>query len=159
MSGGEEEGYDMWDEEDNFFYDILCLPDGQKTLLKVRSLVGLLPLCAATVFPPDIEGRFPELLSRVRAFLGERPDLAMNMTRKNEAGTFLLSIMDETKLRHVLARMLDENEFLSPYGIRSISRYQRMCGPCLRFRTSTRSICRLRWISLRKHKTLGGSKG
>ena len=123
MSGGEEEGYDMWDEEDNFFYDILCLPDGQKTLLKVRSLVGLLPLCAATVFPPDIEGRFPELLSRVRAFLGERPDLAMNMTRKNEAGTFLLSIMDETKLRHVLARMLDENEFLSPYGIRSISRY------------------------------------
>jgi len=123
MSGGEEEGYDMWDQEDNFFYDILCLPDGQKTLLKVRSLVGLLPLCAATVFPPDIEGRFPELLRRVRAFLSERPDLATNMTRKNEAGTFLLSIMDETKLRHVLARMLDEDEFLSPYGIRSISRF------------------------------------
>jgi len=123
MAGGEEAGYDMWDNEDHFFYDILCLPDGQTTLLKIRSLVGLLPLCAATVFPPDMEERYPEMLKRVRTFLTEQPELAVNMTRKNEAGTFLLSVMDESKLRYVLAKMLDENEFLSPYGIRSISRY------------------------------------
>jgi hypothetical protein len=123
MTGGEETGHDMWDNEDQFFYDVLCLPDGHTTLLKIRSLVGLLPLCAATVFAPDIEERYPQLVKRVRNFLTDHPELMVNMTRKNEAGTFLLSIMDETRLRHVLKKMLDENEFLSPYGIRSISRY------------------------------------
>jgi len=123
MTGSEGNGYKMWDDEDHFYYDVLCLPDGQTSLLKIRSMVGLLPLCAATVFPPNVEERFPELLKRVRNFLAEHPDLAEGMTRKNAAGTFLSSIMDENKLRHVLNRMLDENEFLSPYGIRSISRY------------------------------------
>ena len=120
---GEGSGLQMWDEEDHFFYDVLCFPDGHATLLKIRSLVGLLPLCAASAFPPDLEERFPELLKRVRTFLADHPDLAVNMTAKNESGTFLLSIMDEKKLRYVLEKLLDENEFLSPYGIRSISRY------------------------------------
>lgn len=123
MSGGAESGYKMWDEEDKFFYDVLCLPNGQTTLLKIRSLVGLLPLCAATVFPPVIEERYPELLRRVRGFLADHPELAENMAPKNAAGAFMLSIMDEKKLRAVLEKMLDEKEFLSPYGIRSISRY------------------------------------
>jgi len=123
MSGNEENGFNMWDEQDHFYYDILCLPNGEKTLLKIRSMVGLLPLCAATVFPPDNEEKFAELLKRVRSFLADHPELAEGMTRKNAAGTFLLSIMDEKKLRYVLEKMLDENEFLSPYGIRSISRY------------------------------------
>jgi hypothetical protein len=123
MAGGEEGTYKMWDEEEKFFFDMLCLPNGQTTLLKIRSLVGLLPLCAATVFPPDIEERYPELLKRVRNFLVEHPNLTVNMTPKNASGAFMLSIMDERKLRSVLQKMLDENEFLSRYGIRSISRY------------------------------------
>ena len=118
-------GFKMWDDNDKFFYDVLCLPNGETCPLKVRSLVGLLPLCAASVFPPSLEQRYPELLRRVRTFLGEQKELAVNMTAKNANGAFLLSIMDESKLRSVLKVMLDENEFLSPYGIRSISRYHR----------------------------------
>jgi len=123
MAGGELTKHKMWDEEDHFFYDVLCLPNGETSLLKVRSLVGLLPLCAASVFPPSLEQRYPELLRRVRTFLTDQSELAVNMTPKNANGAFLLSIMDESKLRHVLNVMLDEKEFLSPYGIRSISRY------------------------------------
>ena len=123
MLGNGENGLKMWDDEDHFFYDMLCLPDGRTFPMKIRSMVGLLPLCAATVFAPDHEERFPELLKRVRNFLNEHPELAVDMTRKNAAGAFLLSIMDERKLRFVLEKMLDENEFLSPYGIRSVSRY------------------------------------
>ncbi len=123
MSGNGDGTHNMWDKEDQFFYDVLCLPDGQTTLLKVRSLVGILPLCAATVFPPDLGERYPEMARRVLTFLGDHSQLTEGMTRRNEAGTILLSIMDETKLRAVLRRMLDETEFLSPYGIRSISRY------------------------------------
>jgi hypothetical protein len=123
MSGSTDNGYNMWDEEDHFFYDVLCLPNGQTTLLKIHSLVGILPLCAATVIPPIIEQRYPELLRRVRGFLAEHPELAEGMSPKNEAGAFMLSIMDEKKLRYVLEKMLDEKEFLSPYGIRSISRH------------------------------------
>jgi hypothetical protein len=123
MSGNGDEGHNMWDNEDQFFYDLLCLPNGQTTLLKVRSLVGILPLCAATVFPPDLAERYPELARRVLTFLADQSQLTEGMTRRNEVGTVLLSIMDETKLRSVLRRMLDENEFLSPYGVRSISRY------------------------------------
>ena len=125
MAGGEGYRHKMWDDNDKFFYDVLCLPDGETIPLKVRSLVGLLPLCAASVFPPSLEQRYPELLKRVRTFLSEQKELAVNMTPKNANGAFLLSIMDESKLRDVLKVMLDENEFLSPYGIRSISRYHR----------------------------------
>ncbi|HEV8507196.1 MAG TPA: glucosidase [Chitinophagaceae bacterium] len=123
MSGNGDGTHNMWDKEDQFFYDVLCLPGGQTTLLKVRSLVGILPLCAATVFPPDLAQRYPEMARRVLTFLGDHSQLTEGMTRRNEAGTVLLSIMDETKLRSVLRRVLDESEFLSPYGIRSISRY------------------------------------
>ena len=125
MAGGEDSGYKMWNEEDHFFYDLLCLPNGETVPLKVRSLVGLLPLCAATVFPPSLEEKYPEMLKRIRTFLAEQKELAVNMTPKNSNGAFLLSIMDESKLRDVLKVMLDENEFLSPYGIRSISRYHK----------------------------------
>lgn len=123
MAGGERDGYKMWDEHDRFFYDVLCLPNGETCPLKVRSLVGLLPLCAASVFPPSIEELYPQMLKRIRSFLAEHSELAVNMTAKNASGAFLLSIMDEAKLRDVLKVMLDENEFLSPHGIRSISRY------------------------------------
>jgi hypothetical protein len=116
----------MWDEEDGFFYDVLRLPDGRAQRLKVRSMVGLLPLCAVTVFEGGVLAKYPELAERFRRFLAARPLLcaAIHDPRKpGVAGRRLGSILDETKLRRVLAKMLDENEFLSPYGLRSLSRY------------------------------------
>jgi hypothetical protein len=116
----------MWDEEDGFFYDVLRLPDGSARRLKVRSMVGLLPLCAVTVFDGQLIAKYPELGERLRWFLESRPELcaAIHDPRKpGIANRRLASILDETRLRRVLAKMLDENEFLSPYGIRSLSRY------------------------------------
>ena len=117
----------MWDEEDGFFYDVLRLPDGRAQRLKVRSMVGLLPLCAATVFDGRAAGEVPRARRAVRSgSSSSRPSCcaAIHDPRKpGVAGRRLASILDETKLRRVLAKMLDENEFLSPYGIRSLSRY------------------------------------
>jgi hypothetical protein len=116
----------MWDEEDGFFYDVLRLPDGRAERLKVRSTVGLLPLCAATVFEGQVLAKVPELAERFEWFLETRPELCAEVhdARKvGVAGRRLAAILDETKLRRVLAKMLDENEFLSPYGLRSLSRY------------------------------------
>ena len=116
----------MWDEEDGFFYDVLRLPNGQDQRLKVRSMVGLLPLCAATIFEGELMAKSPELEERFRWFLADRPELYAAIhdpTKPGVAGRRLASILDETKLRRVLAKMLDEDEFLSPFGIRSLSRH------------------------------------
>jgi hypothetical protein len=116
----------MWDEEDGFFYDVLRSPDGRAQRLKVRSMVGLLPLCAATVFDGELTKQHPELLERFQWFIESRPELVANIhdpRKLGVAGRRLASILDETRLRRVLAKMLDENEFLSPFGIRSLSRY------------------------------------
>jgi hypothetical protein len=124
MHAGEDVG--MWDEEDGFFYDVLRLPDGTAQRLKVRSMVGLLPLCAVTVFEGELIKEYPELLEPMRRFLAARPELTANIhdpARRGAGGRLLASILNETKLRRVLAKMLDENEFLSPYGIRALSRY------------------------------------
>ena len=116
----------MWDEEDGFFYDVLRLPDGRAQRLKVRSMVGLLPLCAATVFHGKAMAMYPELGERFRRFLEARPEVRAAIHDPGKPGVAdrrLASILDEAKLRRVLAIMLDENEFLSPFGIRSLSRY------------------------------------
>jgi hypothetical protein len=117
----------MWDEEDGFFYDVLRLPNGESHRLKVRSMVGLLPLCAATVMEGQLIAKYPEFEERILRFVETRTRLvaAMHDPRKVGAvpGRRLAAILDETKLRRVLAKMLDENEFLSPYGLRSVSRY------------------------------------
>jgi hypothetical protein len=116
----------MWDEGDGFFYDVLQLPDGQAQRLKVRSMVGLLPLCAVTVFEGEFQEKYPELMKRFQGFLDARPELVTfihDPAKAGQAGRRLGAILDETKLRRVLAKMLDENEFLSPHGIRSLSRY------------------------------------
>jgi mannosylglycerate hydrolase MGH1-like protein len=121
---GEDVG--MWDEEDGFFYDVLRLPDGRAQRLKVRSMVGLLPLCAVTVFEGELRAKYPELAQRFRKFLAARPELTAfihDPSKPGHAGRSLAAVLNETKLRRVLAKMLDENEFLSPCGIRSISRY------------------------------------
>jgi hypothetical protein len=117
---------EMWDDEDGFFYDLLRLPDGGATRLKVRSIVGLLPLCAATVIEADILEKLPDLTAKARWFLTKRPELVRNIALPQKPGVKgrrLLAILDEKKLRRVLARMLDESEFLSPCGIRALSRH------------------------------------
>ncbi|MGZ6124652.1 MAG: MGH1-like glycoside hydrolase domain-containing protein [Myxococcales bacterium] len=124
MRGGQDVG--MWDEEDGFFYDVLRLPDGRAQRLKVRSMVGLLPLCAVTVFDGELLKKYPEMGQRLRDFLAARPELRtfiQDPAKLGYGGRRLASVLDETRLRRVLATMLDEKEFLSPYGIRSISRY------------------------------------
>ena len=116
----------MWDEEDGFFYDILRFPDGRAERLKVRSMVGLLPLCAASVFECDFLTQYPELLKRLQGFLAARPELVTfihDPLKPGHAGRRLGAILDRNKLRRVLAKMLDEEEFLSPYGVRSLSRF------------------------------------
>jgi len=116
----------MWDEEDGFFYDVLHLPDGSAQQLKVRSMVGLLPLCAVTVFEAAVQGRFPEVTQRLHQFISARPELSAFIHDPAKLGSskrFMTAILNEDKLRRVLAKMLDENEFLSPYGIRSLSRF------------------------------------
>src|SRR6476661_8480095 len=109
----------MWDEEDGFFYDVLRTPDGRAERLKVRSMVGLLPLCAATTFDGELLAKNAELGERFSRFLAARPELYAAIhdpTKPGVAGRRLASILDEAKLRRVLARMLDEDEFLSPFG-------------------------------------------
>jgi len=122
---GEDTG--MWDEEDGFFYDVLRLPDGRPPQrLKVRSMVGLLPLCATTVFDGKVLEKYPEFRQRMLRFIDARPEICAAIhdpIKVGVAGRRLASILDETRLRRVLSKMLDENEFLSPYGIRSLSRY------------------------------------
>ena len=118
----------MWDEEDGFFYDILRLPDGSATRLKVRSLVGLLPLCATAVFHGQVRMFMPEVVSKLTKFLRRHPRMKESLslesaTRDGAGGTRLLALMNEEKCRRVLSKMLDESEFLGRHGIRSISRY------------------------------------
>jgi len=124
MHLGKDKG--MWDEEDGFFYDVLRLPNGEAQHLKVRSMVGLLPFCAATTFEGEARAKYPEIYQRLARFLDARPELvaAIHDPRKPGCnGRSLGAVLNEDKLRRVLAKMLDENEFLSPYGIRSLSRY------------------------------------
>jgi len=118
-------GVGMWDEEDGFFYDVLRLPDGRAERLKVRSMVGLLPLCAATVFEGPVAQKHPEIQKHFERFLGARPELIASIhdpRAQGRNGRRLAAILNEARLRRVLSVMLDEQEFLSPYGIRSISR-------------------------------------
>jgi len=120
------DGTGMWDDEDGFFYDVLRLPDGSAHRLKVRSMVGLLPLCAVTVFEGEIRKIAPQLNDRLRALLENRPELSAfvhDPMKLGKGGRRMSAALNEEKLRRVLTRMLDENEFFSPYGIRALSRF------------------------------------
>ena len=117
---------ELWDQEDGFYYDVLWMPDGSGRRLKVRSMVGLLPICAATVIPAETLERFPNITARVAAYLERNRDLFVNIadpTKPGVNGRRLLSVVNEAKLRRILVRMLDEERFLSPHGIRSLSRW------------------------------------
>ena len=117
---------ELWDETDGFFYDVLMLPDGTGHRIKVHSMVGLLPLTAVAVIEPDIISAMPDIVERVRAFVAKRPELVANIHPISQPGLHgrrLLSVLNENKLRRILEQLLDENHFLSPYGIRSLSRW------------------------------------
>ena len=120
------DGIDLWDTEDEFFYDVLNFPDGQHIPLKVRSMVGLIPLFAVETLEPALLDTVPEFKRRMEWFLNYRPDLASLVSRWNEPGLGerrLLSLLRGHRMKCLLKRMLDESEFLSDYGVRSLSRY------------------------------------
>jgi hypothetical protein len=119
---------ELWDEEDGFFYDVLNFPDGNACRIKVRSMAGLLPLFAVAAFPSEGIDRLPRFREGVKRLLSAFPNLCANITSPLEpgyGGRRLLSVLNEGKLRRVLAYMLDEDEFLSPFGVRGLSRRYR----------------------------------
>jgi hypothetical protein len=121
--GPDKEG--MWDEEDGFFYDVLQMPDGTATRLRLRSIVGLLPLCATTVFEEEVLNISPEAREHIRRFIERHSEMLASIALPNKPGHAnrrILAILSEERLRRLLARMLDENEFWGPYGIRSLSK-------------------------------------
>jgi hypothetical protein len=116
----------LWDETDGFYYDVLHLPDGKQIELKVRSMVGLIPLFAIETLEPDTLNQLPAFKKRLEWFIRNRPDLRRNvacMETKGLEARRLLAIVSQDKLRQILQKMLDETEFLSPYGIRALSKY------------------------------------
>lgn len=117
------DGHGLWDSVDGFFYDVLYDPSSAWERMKVRSLVGLTALFAVDTLEPDDLQRMPGFTRRLNWFAENRPDLTSNIARMHggQNDRLLLSIVDETKLRRMLSVMLDENEFLSPFGIRSVS--------------------------------------
>jgi hypothetical protein len=131
MSGGRQhggEGHDLWDDEDGFFYDVLHAPDDRRMPLRIRSLVGLIPMLAVQTLEPEVMARLNGFRARLDWFIENRRDLTGNvacMRTPGQGERRLLAILDPERLRRVLAVMLDEREFLSPYGVRAISQIHR----------------------------------
>jgi Glycosyl hydrolase family 63 C-terminal domain len=118
----------LWDEQDGFFYDVLHLSEGKPYPMKVRSMVGLIPLFAVETLEPELLDQLPEFKRRMEWFIENRPELTQNvacMRTPGNAERRLMSIVTRDQLRSVLRFMLDENEFFSPYGIRAISRFHK----------------------------------
>jgi hypothetical protein len=128
MSHRGQNGTGLWNEEDGFFYDVLRLPDGNYLPMKIRSMVGLIPLFAVETLEPELLERLPGFKRRLEWFIDNRPDLIGNVACMRTPGMGerrLLSIATQDQLRQLLKYMLDEREFLSPYGIRALSQVHR----------------------------------
>ncbi|MGC2367741.1 MAG: glucosidase [Candidatus Sulfotelmatobacter sp.] len=123
-----DDGMGLWNEEHGFFYDVLKLPDGSHFPMKIRSMVGLIPLFAVETLDPEVLDKLPDFKRRLEWFIDNRPDLTENVACMRSEGRGerrLLSIATTERLRSILKFMLDEREFLSPYGIRSVSQFHR----------------------------------
>ncbi len=121
-------GLSLWDDEDGFYYDVLALPDGRTVKMKVRSIVGLIPLFGVLTLEPDMVDRLPGFRRRMQWFIDNRPEFRDHVQIVETAGAGmrrLLSIVCKDELDRILAYLVDENEFLSPYGVRALSRYHR----------------------------------
>ncbi len=121
---------EMWDTQDGFFYDVLHFPNGDAQRLKIRSMVGLLPMCAATVFEPGTLASHPKIMALIQLFRKRHPEVVKQIAPSEEsfigfANRRLATVCNKEKLEHILAYMLDENEFLSPHGLRSLSKHHR----------------------------------
>ena len=128
MSHRGHNGMGLWNEEDGFFYDVLKLPNGTHFPMKIRSMVGLIPLFAVETLEPEVLDKLPDFKRRLEWFIENRPDLTENIASMSTEGMGerrLLSIADEQQLRSILKFMLDEKEFLSPHGIRALSQFHR----------------------------------
>jgi len=120
------DGRSLWDDEDGFYYDVLQLPNGEEHFLKIRSMVGLIPLFAVETLEPEIIDRLPGFKRRMQWFVDNHPDMPEHIetTERSARGVRrLLSLVSRKRLKRVLERMLDESEFLSPYGVRALSRF------------------------------------
>jgi hypothetical protein len=125
MSNMDEGRCTLWDDEDQFYYDKLFAGDGQVTTLRVRSIVGLIPLFAVETLEPELLARLPDFNRRLQWYLIHRPELAALVSHWQEPGLGerrLLSLLRGHRMKKLLLRALDESEFLSPHGIRSLSR-------------------------------------
>ena len=121
-----DDGIDLWDQQDGFYYDVLHWPSREHSFLRVRSLVGLIPLLAVMTIEPALLDKLPSFKRRFEWFLEHRPDLVKNVfpvTEPGEGGRRMFAIVNADRLRRILSRMLDKTEFLSHGGIRSLSRY------------------------------------
>src|ERR1700740_3206161 len=120
------DGISLWNEEDGFYYDVLHLPNGEEHFLKIRSMVVLIPLFAVETLEPEIVDRLPGFKRRMQWFIDNHPDVPehIEMTQRSARGVRrLLSLANRKQLKRILKRMLDETEFLSPHGVRALSRY------------------------------------
>ena len=123
-----ESNIDLWDEEDGFYYDVLHRSDGKHEFLKVRSMVGLIPLLAVETIEPKVMEQLPDFRRRLEWFIANRPELTKSVASFTEAGKGdrrLFSIVNFERLQRILTRVLDEKEFLSPHGLRSVSQFHK----------------------------------
>jgi hypothetical protein len=136
-------GTGLWDETDGFYYDRIRFPDHSTYTLRVRSMVGLIPLFATLILSPAQLTSMKGFLKRTQWFVKNRPDLMETLawiTRPGIEGHFLLSLVDEERLRRILARMLDEREFLSPYGLRGLSKWHEQNSVSITINGETNTI-------------------